>query len=493
MWPSRSLLAQTSIAYLLLMIMATGNVNAQSIHNHNISNKLYCSPGAIFDIFGDCSFTTTDDTDADTGIPEDGTGIPEDISATCHCDKVTKECHTQISWSPPKGLSHTTTAYTVVFEKNDYTNGPQFFCFPVPKNVTKFIFDEGKGFDRNINTSYRHYFDVIAQPTKRYERNICNKTLESRILECPTDEIYIQGPDLVELDVGDSRVLEYKFVGYPQPDMVSWYFTPTFDSKHRRANLSDNPHLKITANDKEASLAFSDVTNELDGKYTCVIKNYFGKTSHKDVILHIDNRLIHKQLLVLEILGIAVGVFAMLLVTAFTVKRLRRPKEAIRLHRRCVYVSHCFSGKTQIDRLYQFTGCLVRSLPDMNVVMDETRQVEITNAGGIAQWVSEQLIIADKILVLLTKDYLNVLKGKPIDISGSVHKTWTEFHYIQSLLSESHDRNEKVVLISDNLIYNDFPEIFKGRPYYLFPENLSEITTEFQIIQMALTDTVVQN
>ena len=137
-----------------------------------------------------------------------------------------------------------------------------------------------------------------------------------------------------------------------------------------------------------------------------------------------------------------------------------------------VYISHHTPHETK--NILKFACRLEKYFPKLNVVLDVTRQVEINACGGYAQWIPQQMASASKIVVVLSKEYLNVVES--VDCLGceedvESNKLLMEYHFIQNLLHEKFHVSDKLILVWENdAEKGDLPAVFKGRKIYYLPQ-----------------------
>ena len=101
-----------------------------------------------------------------------------------------------------------------------------------------------------------------------------------------------------------------------------------------------------------------------------------------------------------------------------------------------VYVSHCSQDQDEILLLSQFVAALKKS--GVNVIIDIFSQVEINNSGGFSRWIPDNIRKADKILILLTENYLSALQDvKELDATSEcVRKIHSEMNYMRGYLEK---------------------------------------------------------
>ena len=119
-----------------------------------------------------------------------------------------------------------------------------------------------------------------------------------------------------------------------------------------------------------------------------------------------------------------------------------------------VYISHCLTLPSDIMELTRF-ACVLQSC-GCDVILDICSDVKVNNSGGLFRWIPTNIQRADKIVVLLTPDYLSVLKQPLISVGDqsldigfheSVRKVHTELFHISNILYNDPQRQHKGLLI----------------------------------------------
>uniref|UniRef100_A0A7M5V8A7 TIR domain-containing protein n=2 Tax=Clytia hemisphaerica TaxID=252671 RepID=A0A7M5V8A7_9CNID len=110
-------------------------------------------------------------------------------------------------------------------------------------------------------------------------------------------------------------------------------------------------------------------------------------------------------------------------------------------------------------------------------IIDLLCQVDINSRGGLANWLSYSINNTDKILVILTPNYLKALNTSktPSNVSDSdVCKVNTEFHFVQSLFYEERQQTPHVVIVLDGVKEDEVPDIFRNRVFCKFPKSFRQ-------------------
>ena len=103
------------------------------------------------------------------------------------------------------------------------------------------------------------------------------------------------------------------------------------------------------------------------------------------------------------------------------------------------------------------------------IVIDLIHQNAINNDGGMSQWIPREMKKADRILVILSNQYLASLQT--VENYDST-KIQAECSFIQNMIHTNLQDSEKLVILADDVKPDDFPTIFKGRLSIPFPEKL---------------------
>ena len=403
--------------------------------------------------------------------------VAQDISTTCHCVKETRKCYNKLNWKYPLA-EHDVIGYHIVLYKVPSIKPS---CFKVPSNQREFIFNEKRGFDRN----FMYNFGVIPEPVKGLP------VYNTYTIDCPSHELYIlRHLPNVHINIGGNYVFNCTFTGYPkpEPDDITWKFEPSLKTVNQPKNLH-NKHITITKRESTTTLKIASAVKAHEGRYTCFIKNYFGKCDSSNGYLHVNGGL-HVQNQRNKTLGWIIGGIIggiLLLVALYTISKcFTKPKKPVIGRKMFVYISHCTPDENQKKKLLNFASYLQFQLTGVTVIMDLIKENEINQAGGMSQWVPQQICNADKILVVLSDDYLKVLDQNQRNDNDdeNVCKIHTEYNHMKKIVYESCQITYKLIIVSDNVKPTDFPNIFYGRSYYLMPKNVENSEQVSKLIRM---------
>merc|ERR1712168_1223213 len=130
-----------------------------------------------------------------------------------------------------------------------------------------------------------------------------------------------------------------------------------------------------------------------------------------------------------------------------------------------VYISHCCT-QDQHRQLLKLANILQQEYC-LEVILDIASEVDINCAGGMCQWLPQALKRADRILVILSKSYLATLNAE--DKGPDACKVRAELREINRVIYDKLQSTNKVVVVSDNIDADMFPDSLKGRPSFLLP------------------------
>ena len=111
--------------------------------------------------------------------------------------------------------------------------------------------------------------------------------------------------------------------------------------------------------------------------------------------------------------------------------------------------------------------------------MDVTKTTEINEVGGLAQWIPKQMSNADKIIIFLSKNYLDALDVENADVkynskTSHVVKVAVEYGFILKMLHESRNSSNKLFICYEQRGPEDYPALFRGKVCYLVPNATKE-------------------
>lgn len=317
--------------------------------------------------------------------------------------------------------------------------------------------------------------------------------------KCPSIDIDVSvDPPHREVDVGSSVSIKCKIRGVPQPpaEKISWFFTHnTKCDKKLWKYLSRRTHVSISKDRRYVEI--SKVSLKDQGCYVCQANNEINEDDGKSV-LSVRLRERENSYTIITMVGVACVLVSIVIVLAFVWKfRCRKNRvpllptgsstEDNALESSCIlYISHCSKSGDKQSRILKFADLLQRKF-GVKVVMDLICHVSINNAGGMYNWVPSAMKSANKIAVILSKEYLKMLESTD-KTDENVCKVHAEVKEVKQMIYEDLQRHSRIVLIYDGVDENQIPSFFKSKSYFEFPESLNSTDTVFQRIVAVLYD-----
>ena len=130
----------------------------------------------------------------------------------------------------------------------------------------------------------------------------------------------------------------------------------------------------------------------------------------------------------------------------------------------------------------KFAEHIENEIPGTSVVVDLTRQIEINNCGGLSQWIPKQMSSADKIVVVLSPEYLKVVEKASRDMDTTTDTTTAEendqetlkvlmeYGILKTELHENCRFSERLVVgWLGGVDMGDLPGVFQGRSCWKVP------------------------
>ncbi|XP_066914792.1 uncharacterized protein [Clytia hemisphaerica] len=136
-----------------------------------------------------------------------------------------------------------------------------------------------------------------------------------------------------------------------------------------------------------------------------------------------------------------------------------------------VYISHYSNSLLDEEEILSLVHYLM-SL-DLQCHVDLLNQVEINNMGGLPNWIPEHILSVKKILMVISKEYLQALNLQGVDENDAqVCKIHAEFGYIKSILYHSCTKASPrlVLLFGRGVNFQDLPNELQGLPYCYYPK-----------------------
>ena len=266
--------------------------------------------------------------------------------------------------------------------------------------------------------------------------------------------------------------------GYPPPtkEHIQWTFNDVLINH-------DDTRFHIWYGVMFTKLLIRRVGKEHVGRYGCRVGNFLGDYDQK------EGSIINVK----QAEGIPTGLryiigagmfFLVLLVAAVTygLRKLYRKNvfeplknDSLQQQQTCsVYISHCTQSEPDRKKLMKFVCLLEHNFQHLAAVLDLTRQVEINECGGFAQWVPNQMSEASKILVVLSQDYLDVVDNSSSELcveqsGGQSAKVLMEYRFLETLLHENYHVCDKLILFVQGEVTGELPLVFNGRNVYTLP------------------------
>lgn len=412
---------------------------------------------------------------------------PNNTMGTCSCQKSPKTCSIKFEWDPPSQSKP--KEYLITIEAGDDSRR---YCFKVSNTTTSFLFDKDNGWKDGIKFGYGYF--VIELPTNKDLGPIYNNVL------CPDPISVSHDLPRGEIYVNESYTFQCSFEGnpLPEPNEIDWKFNGSKLNKN-------STHFEIVTNKGYSSLTIINAQKEHTGSYICIGRNYFGKEDNSEGYLYVKEKPISRSPTNLGLIIVVVfGSCVLLAAVLYALTKYSRSSYSEKVLKRFsvdekklqVYVSHCSNSDAKRMTLLKFLNQLTKSVPTLDVVVDLTRETAISKAGGLPQWIPDSLSKADIFLVVLSGDYVKILKDviDKSDTSGMTQKVHSEYLTIHKILYQKGCVKNACRLIilnadlkGDMLLVENIPEYFRGRPIYKLPSDLVLHTNDFNKIVSLFT------
>lgn len=389
------------------------------------------------------------------------------ISVVCHCTATSpRKCYNTIRWSLTPSNRLLVKNYRISFYKYGLAN--RRTCFKVPAAQSTFNFSEEQGFQLGT------FYTFVVSPNPIHDVYLKESLYD---INCPQEFEIENELSTVLIKAGQNCVFKCFYTGNPESWRVKWKFS-TASSAY--IHIQNNQHFQINTTRSFSALSILNVTESQDGKYSCVISDIFGAEKSSEGALIVYGRVPGNPKG--KKLGIPIGILLsavlFLILSIFIVKRrcatnMFQPIRTKTFQSK-VYISHCSLNEQDEKLVLDVSKFLQTNIADLTVILDLVRSFEIHAVGGISQWIHEQMYNADRILVLLTQGYLDALRdeeeevGDLQDRSGMCHKVCAENCFLKIM---QYKLQEKVIVINVDVESSDFPDVFKGRPYYNLPKD----------------------
>ena len=297
-------------------------------------------------------------------------------------------------------------------------------------------------------------------------------------IECPQqlrithDTFDYSGERITE---GETHTFNCSFRGYPLPNVTSdivWYFTPLANNEDEKP-LAPDEYIHIRKQSSFTSLSIRKVRKHHAGTYRCHVRNFLGHgfdDSRKGRLL-VENGKPTKAVIGL-LIGIIGGVLVLSVLLFAIFMQLKREKMNLPAgtgFQQIFYISHCALNEDEEKTILKFAFLVESFHPGTSVVVDLTRQVEINKVGGLSQWVPVMMRRVDKIIVILTPNYVEAVREKSPVCDASAMKVNAEYQFIQNHLHDSGQVTDKLVLCWLGDKPEKMPSLFEDRCCYGLP------------------------
>lgn len=313
-----------------------------------------------------------------------------------------------ITWNYSKtNLDAVLTSFRVLIK---YKSPEKKFCFNISNLSTHFIFDETMGFliDRSM------WYAITAEPillrARRKEVNMYKSE------QCPGPVELEHLPNVaVEMHSNHSFQCKFSYNTFSKHG-VFWYFTKDIQNCTKSRVLLKNITDKIEISNNNKTLKVVNASTEDIGCYVLVvvdgkgnqleIKGYLN-LKKKDLMVELFEEDYSVMIIIVSILSVLL-VFVLLLIIKKTTPKLKLFTRNFNSANKTVYISHCLK-KAEGSCLSKLAMLLNDA--NINIIVDIYSIVAINNAGGIANWVTRCIDLADKILIIVDDQYLKVLES----------------------------------------------------------------------------------
>lgn len=301
---------------------------------------------------------------------------------------------------------------------------------------------------------------------------------------CPIQPILEPLPNKKHVNIDTDVTFKCKFKNKPVPQpTVIWYFSKDKTNCRNKTRVERNDsHLKLSRDN--LTLSVLTVKQRHTGCYVVKAFNSVGKQEQRSY-LDIDEKSLyqqrrtagskHKQLLTVVAITAVVVLLVLFVSVLLYVRMHRHHRVSFRLtdlteqKLNTVYISHHHETDAEIETLLHFVDVL--RLFSIKVLIDLCEPLYSKKEDTTLSWVSLNIRRADKIVVLLTQNYIETLKRCHLNLqSGHCCKVCFEFAFIQETLKESFEKSKNIVIVSNiDIKTHDFPVGFQHRIIFWFP------------------------
>jgi hypothetical protein len=274
----------------------------------------------------------------------------------------------------------------------------------------------------------------------------------------------------IELSLGQDFDFTVTYNGGPVSEIL-WYFSEDFSHCKVKSPINSCYH--------KETCSIKNFTKKDAGCYTVRISETDSSTYREsNGFIHVKSKPVppKDRNIVLPALGGVLG--GILLIASIVLVRnkflpsgLPRMSPSPAAPVSSVYISHCCL-RDQHHRLLMFANILQKKY-GIEVILDLTSEVDINRAGGMCQWLPQAMKRADRMMVVLSKSYLGMLNAKDEDTElcdPEACKVRAEFCEINRIIYHNLQNTNKLLIVSDDVCADKFPEGLKGRSSFPLPE-----------------------
>lgn len=396
------------------------------------------------------------------------------VHAECKYDEKSQEYFYKITWQVPVQSKTDVSSYMIVITYDSIIKS----CFRVPETTFKLLFNKTSGFQKNKKMK----FGVIPQPIVRIGGKFDKPLVPSP--PCPPKlRMHSLPNDLIE--IGGNYTFNCNFYQRPVRDVtIQWFFTVDSVNCQDRKRLNNSKHISISMNQR--TLKIISAQKEHFGCYVVKVHDFSGSILEERGYLHLkryltlqkDDKIIRLSQIILIIL-VALLIFVTLGVIIWVCCKYNRKyfhtPTYDSVNNMKVYLSHAAEKDNDKKQMRKFARMI--KLYNIDVIIDLCADFSINCEGGICRWVTNNIAMADVIMVVLTSSYLNALKSYNEETNNnndedSIHKK-VHLEY-DLLINKSYNslKTKKLIIVAKGVKPNEFPSAFKNYLSCDFPSSL---------------------